>query len=112
MLETKRPLIACIPCWSKDAYRITSFFLLSSSLPTLHICKDQLEPITQRPHVRVHILLQFESLRHHLHAPVLHPGMLSGFEAEVEVPGVLGIDAEIVDGALRIGFGVGSQPAL
>ena len=37
--------------------------------------------------------------------------MLAGFEDEVEVARVFGIDAEIVDGPFRVGFGVGGEPA-
>ena len=69
----------------------------STPLAALHVRKKQLEPIAQRPHIRIHIFLQLESLRHHLDGPLLHLGVLPGFEAEEEVAGVFGVDAEIVD---------------
>ena len=81
-------------------------------LPTLHIRKQQLEPVTQRPHIRVHIPLQLKSLRHHLDSPMLHLCVLARFEAQQKVAGVLGVDAEVVDGTFRVGLGVGCQPVL
>jgi len=38
--------------------------------------------------------------------------MLTGLEAEEEVACVLGVDAEIVDRTLGVGFRVGGQPSL
>jgi len=38
---------------------------------------------------------------------VLHLGVLARFEAEEEVAGVFGVDAEVVDGAFGVGFRVG-----
>ena len=38
---------------------------------------------------------------------MLDLGMLAGFEAEKEVAGVFGVDAEVVHGSLRISLRVG-----
>lgn len=38
--------------------------------------------------------------------------MLTSLEAEVEVAGVFGVDAEDVDAAFWVGFGVGCEPSL
>ncbi len=69
----------------------------SAPLTALHISEEQLEPIAQSPHIRIHILLQLKSLRNNLHRPILNLSVLTGFEAEEEVASVLGVDAEIVD---------------
>ena len=43
---------------------------------------------------------------------MLHLGMLAGFEAEKEVAGMFGVDAEIVYRSLWISLRVGCQPSL
>lgn len=43
---------------------------------------------------------------------MLDLGVLASFEAQEKVTSVFGIDAEIVDGSLGIGFGIGGQPSL
>ena len=47
----------------------------------LRITKKQLKSITERPHVRILILLELKSLWDNLNVPSLHLRMLSGFEA-------------------------------
>ena len=42
---------------------------------------------------------------------MLDLSVLAGLEAQEEIAGVFGVDAEIVDGSLRIGFGVCGQPS-
>ena len=76
-------------------------------LTTLHIREQQFKPIAQRPHVRIHVLLQLKSLGHHFDRPLLHARLLARFEGEDEVAGVFWVDAEIVDGAFRVGFRIG-----
>ena len=43
---------------------------------------------------------------------MLDLSVLTGFEAQEKVACVFGVDAEIVDGTLGIGFSVGGQPSL
>ena len=81
-------------------------------LPTLHVREQKLEAIAQRSHVRVHVLLELERLRNNFDSPVLNLGVLTSFEAQEEIARVLGIDAEIVNGSLGVGFCVGGQPSL
>ena len=86
----------------------------SSSPPaarTLHIGKKQFEPITQIHHAGVRGTMQLEAVGNHLHRPAHEFGILAGFEAQVKVTGVFGVDAEHVDGTFGVGFGVGRQPA-
>ena len=80
-------------------------------LPILHIREEQLEAIAQRSHIGVHVLLELERLRNDFDSPMLNLGMLASFEAQEEIAGVFGIDTEIVDGSLGIGFGVCGQPS-
>lgn len=42
---------------------------------------------------------------------MLDLGVLASFEAQEEIAGVFGIDAEVVHGSLGIGFGVCCQPS-
>ena len=81
-------------------------------LTALHILEKQLESIAQSPHIRIQRFLELERLRHDLDGPMLNLGVLAGFEAEEEVAGMFGVDAEIVDRSLRVGLGVGCQPSL
>ena len=75
-------------------------------LATLHVRKEQFEPVTQGPHVRVGIPLQLKGVRDDLDGPILQLCVLAGLEAEEKVAGVLGVDAEGVDGAFGVGFRV------
>lgn len=84
---------------------------ISTPLAALHVGKKQLEPIAQRHHTRIHVPLQLEGLRNHLDRPALQLRVLAGFEAQEEIAGVFGIDAECVDGTLGVRFRVGGQPA-
>lgn len=79
----------------------------SASFPALHIRKQQLESIAQCPHVWIRIALQLVTLWDHLHRPAMHLRMTSGLEAEEEVARVLGVDAEGIRRAARVGRGVG-----
>ncbi len=72
----------------------------------------QLEAIAQSLHVGVRILHQLESIGNDPDGPGVDRGLGAGFEAEVEVAGVAGVDAEGVDRSLGIGFRVGGQPFL
>lgn len=56
--------------------------------------------------------MQLEAVRDHLDRPIHEFGVLAGLEAEIEVAGVFGVDAEDVDAAFRVGFRVGGQPSL
>jgi hypothetical protein len=78
----------------------------------LQTLEQQLEPITQSTHILIRILLQLKRIRDDLDRPILHRRVLPGFEAEEEVAGVFWVDAEGVDGAFGVRFGVGGEPAL
>lgn len=54
--------------------------------------------------------LQLKSVRDDLDGPRCNLCFPSGFEAEFEVSGVFGVDAEGVHGAFRVGFCVGFEP--
>ena len=86
---------------------------LSNSSPflILHVREQEFEAITQSPHILVRNPPQLERAGDDLDVPVLDLGVLPVFEAEEEVAGVLGVDAEVVDGPFGIGFRVGGQPA-
>ena len=77
----------------------------------LHVREDQLEAIAQRPHVWIHVFLQLECIRNDFDEPMLYLCVLAGFEAEIEVPCVFGVDAEVVDAPFWVGLGVSRQPA-
>lgn len=77
----------------------------------LHVREDQLETIAQRPHVWIHVFLQLECVRYDFDEPMLYLCVLAGFEAEIEVACVFGIDTEVVDASFGVGLGVGGQPA-
>lgn len=81
-------------------------------LVVLQIGKEQLKPVAEGPHIRIHDFLELESVRYHLDGPMLCLGMLTGFKAEQEIAWMLRINAEVVDGTLRIGLRVRHQPAL
>ena len=76
----------------------------SPPLARLHIGEEQLETIAQRPHVWVLVFLQLKRLRDDLDRPTLQLGIQAGFEAEVKVSRMLGIDAEGVVAAFGIRF--------
>ena len=77
----------------------------------LHVREDQLETIAQRPHVWIHVFLQLECIRNDFDEPMLYLCVLAGFEAEIEVPSVLGINTEVVDASFWVGLSVSGQPA-
>lgn len=72
----------------------------------LHICEEQFETITQCTHVRIRIALQFKALGNDFDIPALQRCILSCFEAQEEITGVLGVDTESVNGPFRICHGV------
>lgn len=82
----------------------------SFTLPCKTVCEQKLESVAQSHHVRVLILLQFVALRDDLDRPAIQRRLQSGLEAEVEVTGVLRVDAESVHGPRGIGHGVCRQP--
>ena len=86
-------------------FRLTPF-------TSLHICEKQFEPVTQRPHIWILMLLQFERLWDNFHGPALQLGIQTRFEAKVEVSRMLWIDAKSVIASFGVGFSVGCQPAL
>lgn len=49
--------------------QISSFRL--PSLPALHVGEEKFKSIAQRPHIRVHGLLQLERMWHDFHRPTL-----------------------------------------
>ena len=51
--------------------------------------------------------MQLEPIRNHFHGPIHQLGVLAGFEAQIKVTGVFGVDAEDVDAAFRVRFRVG-----
>ena len=77
----------------------------------LHMRKEALETIAQIPHAWVRVLLQFEALRNDLYRPAHQLGMLPCLEAEIEVTWMLVVDAELIDGTLRVGLSVRGQPS-
>lgn len=83
------------------------FFIRLPPNAILHIRKKQFETITQIPHTGVRIPLQLKALWDDLDRPVHQLGMLPRLEAQVEVAWILRVDAELVDGAFGVGFGVG-----
>lgn len=70
------------------------------------------ESILERPHVRILVLLQLERNGGDLDRPAADLGVLSGFEAQEEVAGILGINAESVVGAPRVCLAVRVQPLI
>ena len=74
------------------------------------ISKEQLEPILQRPHIRILVTLQLKGIGNDFDGPVGLRSVLSGFEAQVEVARVFGVETEGVHAALGVGFGVGCEP--
>lgn len=71
-----------------------------------------LEAVAQRLHVGVRLLEQLKSSRHDFNVPRRYLGLLPGLEAEVEVSGILRVEAESVHGSFGIGVRVGCQPSL
>ena len=84
----------------------SSFTSQSSDLPPPRSNKH-LKPILQTLHIRVTILPHLKATGDDFHRPRLHRDIGRGFEAQVEVAGVLAVDAEGVHAAARIGFDVG-----
>jgi hypothetical protein len=76
----------------------------------LHVCEEQFEAIAQTAHVRVRIPLQLVPLRDDLDRPALQRRRLTGFEAQVEISRVFGVDAESVGRARGISHDVSRQP--
>lgn len=72
----------------------------------------QLEPVAQRPRVRVLALQQLKRVRDDAHHPRVDLGVARRLEAEVEIPRVLGVQAEGVRRPVRVGVNVRGQPFL
>lgn len=83
-----------------------------ATLPCLHVGKQQFEPIAQRAHVWVRVPLELVALRDDFDGPGVQRSILAGFEAQVEVAGMFGVDAEGVGGSSRVSFCVGFQPCI
>ena len=81
-------------------------------LTRLQVGKQQLKAITKRFHIRILVLLQLKRLRNNFDGPALQFRVQTGFEAEMEVAGVFGVDAEGVVAAFGVRFRVGCEPAL
>jgi hypothetical protein len=62
----------------------------------LHIRKEEFEPVAQISHARVRVPLQFKPLWDDLDGPIHQFGVLPCLEAQIEVSGILGIDAKLV----------------
>ncbi len=92
--------------------RKDAFFEQSPSDRALHVGEQQLEAVAQVEHAGVGGAVQLEAVGDDLDGPVHELGVLAGLEAEVEVAGVLGVEAEDVHAALRVRFRVGRQPPL
>lgn len=105
LMEHQTPLLFPRPRGNRERQRTIAHYL--PPLPTLHVREQQLEAITQRAHIGVHVLLQLKGIGHDFDGPVLHLRVLARFEAEVEVARVFRVDAEVVDGAFGVGFRVG-----
>lgn len=80
-------------------------------LPRDLAVEPQLEPVAERPHVGVLVLHHLEGVGHHLDVPYADRRAAAGLEAQVEVARVLGVDAEHVDGPVRVGVRIRRQPA-
>lgn len=85
---------------------------LLSPLASLQIRKQQFEPVAQRLHIRVLILLQLKSLRYDLDGPALQLSVETSFEAEVEVAWILWVNAECVVTSFGVGLRICGQPLL
>jgi len=72
----------------------------------------QLEPVAERPHVRVLALHHLEGVWYNTHHPGVDARCTRCLEAEIEVARVLGIDAERVRRPVGIGVDVRSEPFL
>lgn len=68
-----------------------------SMFPSLHVCKQKLEPVTKRSHIRVWVSLQLKPLRDDLDRPILQLSVLPSLETKVKVARIFGIDAKGVD---------------
>jgi hypothetical protein len=83
----------------------------SSPLACLHILEDELEAVAESSHVWVEILLHLKGVRYNLDGPAPHLSAWTSFEAQIEVPRILGIDTERIDRASWVSFRIRSQPA-
>lgn len=97
--------------WSPSDSPATLWMFRLTPFTSLHICEKQFEPVTQRPHIRILMLLQFERLWYNFHGPALQLGIQTRFEAKVEVSWMLWIDAKSVIASFGVGFSIGCQPA-
>ena len=71
---------------------------------------QQLEPVLQRYHIRVSVLVQFKRVGYDLDTPSALGFVVAHLETDPEVAGVLGHAAEGVHGAVGIGFAVVLEP--
>lgn len=72
----------------------------------------ELETVTQRLHIRIGALHQLEGVGHNSNGPRVDARSRSSLEAEIEVPRVLGVEAESVHRSLGVGFDIRRQPFL
>ena len=73
---------------------------------------QRLEAVPQGLHVGVFVALELEAGRNNFGGPGDARGVVVGFEHEVEVAGVGGVDGEVVGSVPGVGFGVGGEPCL
>lgn len=71
-----------------------------------------LETVPESLHVRVLVALQLEAGGNDLCGPSDARGFGVGFEHEVEVAGVGGVDGEVVGAVSGVGLSVGGEPCL
>lgn len=73
---------------------------------------ESLETVPQRLHVGVFVALELEAGGDDFGGPSDTGGFVIGFEHEVEVAGVGGVDGEVVRAVSGVGLGVGGEPRL
>jgi hypothetical protein len=73
---------------------------------------ESLEAVPQSLHVGIFVALELEAGGDDLRGPGDTGGFVVGFEHEVEVAGVGGVDGEVVRAVPRVGLGVGGEPCL
>lgn len=72
--------------------------LSESGSPFVNLaCESQFKAVAECSHIWIRVLHQFECIRNDFHRPGVEFGVLAGFEAEIEVSWVLGIDAERIN---------------
>jgi hypothetical protein len=73
---------------------------------------QRLETVPQSLHVGVFVALKLETRGDDLRGPGDARSLVVGFEHQVEVAGVGGVDGKVVGAVPGVGFGVGGEPCL